>query len=82
MITLDTLEERNRDFAAHQLTSRCPSFLHRSRSSLVVLIRVLILLTYLGLEFGDALVIRNIGGRITPETLQTIAMLQAVARVQ
>src|SRR5258708_39057740 len=36
----------------------------------------------LGLEFGDALVIRTIGGRITPETLQTIAMLQAVAQVQ
>src|SRR5258707_13579589 len=30
----------------------------------------------------EALAIRNIGGRITPATLQTIAMLQTVAQVQ
>lgn len=34
----------------------------------------------LGLQRGDALVIRNIGGRITPATLQTIAMLGAIAQ--
>ena len=33
----------------------------------------------LGLELGDAVVIRNIGGRITPSTLQTMAMLRLVA---
>jgi carbonic anhydrase len=33
----------------------------------------------LGLELGDAAVIRNIGGRITPATLQTMAMLRLVA---
>ena len=32
-----------------------------------------------GLEPGDAAVIRNIGGRITPATLQTMAMLRLVA---
>jgi carbonic anhydrase len=34
----------------------------------------------LGLERGEALVIRNIGGRVTPATIQTIAMLGAVAQ--
>jgi carbonic anhydrase len=34
----------------------------------------------LGLRRGEALVIRNIGGRITPATLQTIAMLGAIAQ--
>ena len=34
----------------------------------------------LGLQRGDALVIRNVGGRVTPATLQTIAMLGAIAQ--
>jgi carbonic anhydrase len=33
----------------------------------------------LGLELGEAGVIRNVGGRITPATMQTLAMLAAVA---
>ncbi len=35
----------------------------------------------LGLEPGEAAVIRNVGGRITPEVLREMAMLQEVARV-
>jgi carbonic anhydrase len=35
-----------------------------------------------GLEPGEAVVIRNIGGRITPATLQTMAMLQTLAQAQ
>jgi carbonic anhydrase len=34
----------------------------------------------LGLQRGEALVIRNIGGRVTPATMQTIAMLGAIAQ--
>lgn len=34
----------------------------------------------LGLERGEALVVRNIGGRVTPATMQTIAMLGAIAQ--
>ena len=34
----------------------------------------------LGLQRGEALVIRNIGGRITPAAMQTIAMLGAIAQ--
>ena len=32
-----------------------------------------------GLAPGEAVVIRNVGGRITPATLQTMAMLRIVA---
>lgn len=82
MITLDTLEERNRDFAAHQFTSSMSLF-PASKPIIISCVDPRADPAHiLGLEFGDALVIRNIGGRITPETLQTIAMLQAVARVQ
>jgi carbonic anhydrase len=34
----------------------------------------------LGLELGEAAVIRNVGGRIFPSTLQTMAMLRMVAK--
>ena len=34
----------------------------------------------LGLKLGEAVVIRNVGGRITPETLQTLGMLNRVAQ--
>src|SRR5262249_52253503 len=36
----------------------------------------------LGLETGDALVLRNICGRITPSTLQAMGMLGAIAQVE
>src|SRR5436190_10399332 len=36
----------------------------------------------LGLELGDALVIRNGGGRVTPAVLQNLAMLAAVGRIE
>ena len=34
----------------------------------------------LGLKLGEAVVIRNVGGRITPETLQTMGMLSRIAQ--
>lgn len=36
----------------------------------------------LGLQHGEAVVIRNIGGRITPATLQNIGLLQLVGQRQ
>jgi len=35
----------------------------------------------LGIEPGEAVVIRNVGGRITPAALQTISLLGQIARV-
>ena len=35
----------------------------------------------LGLKLGEAVVIRNVGGRITPGTMQTMGMLGRIAQV-
>ena len=82
MITLDTLKKRNHDFATQQFTASMSLFPsakpiiiscvdHRADPAQV-----------LGLEFGDALVMRNIGGRVTPATIQAISILQAIGRIQ
>jgi carbonic anhydrase len=34
----------------------------------------------LGLKLGEAAVIRNVGGRVTPATLRTLAMLAKVVQ--
>ena len=82
MITLDTLKKRNHDFAAHRFTASMSLF-PASKPIIISCVDPRADPAHiLGLDFGDALVIRNIGGRITPATLQTIAMLQAVAQVQ
>lgn len=82
MITLDTLKQRNHDFAAQQFTTSMSLF-PASKPIIVSCVDPRADPAHiLGLEFGDALVIRNIGGRFTPETRQTIAMLQNVAQVQ
>ena len=36
----------------------------------------------LGLELGDALIIRNLGGRFTPDTFQTMAALRMIAQAE
>ncbi len=80
MTTLETLVERNQDFAAHQFPKDLP---------LMPTLRAMIIgcvdprvdpALLLGLGLGEAVVIRNIGGRITPGTLQTIGMLNRVAQ--
>ena len=82
MNTLETLIERNHDFVQHNFTSGLP---------LMPTLRTIVISCadprvdpahVLGLEEGDALVLRNIGGRITPSTLQSMGMLQAIAQVE
>ncbi len=82
MTTLDTLTQRNADFAAHRFVVGLP---------MMPTLRTMIIgcvdprvdpANLLGLDPGEALVIRNIGGRITPAALQTMAMLQTIAQVQ
>src|SRR5260370_14552434 len=72
MSTLDTLLERNHEFAAHRFVAGLPM-----RPSL----RTLIIscadprvdpVHLLGLEPGEAVVLRNVGGRVTPGTLQLL----------
>jgi carbonic anhydrase len=80
--TIDTLVARNDDFAAHRF---------RGGLSLMPSLKVIVVgcadprvdpAHVLGLEPGEAAIIRNIGGRITPATLQTMAMLGLIPQVE
>src|SRR5258708_28094962 len=78
MSTLDTLVQRNHEFAAHRFVAGLPM-----RPSLHTLIiscadpRV-DPVHLLGLEPGEAVVLRNVGGRGTPGSLQQLSMLLQV----
>src|SRR6185437_12405950 len=78
MSTIDILLQRNHDFAAHRFVAGLPM-----RPSLHTLIiscadpRV-DPVHLLGLEPGEAVVLRNVGGRVTPGTLQLLSMLLQV----
>lgn len=81
MSVIDTLTERNADFAAH--------FTHEL--SIAPKLGTMVITCadprvdpahILGLELGDAVVIRNIAGRITPTTLQAMGMLGMVAQAE
>ena len=82
MTTLDTLIERNQDFASHPFPKDLP-LLPTLRAMIIGCVdpRVDPALV-LGLKLGEAVVIRNVGGRITPGTLQTMGMLNRVAQVE
>lgn len=75
MTTLDTLLQRNQDFAAQHFDATLPM-----RPTLQTMIigcadpRV-DPVHVLGLTPGEAVVLRNVGGRITPGTLQLMRML-------
>jgi carbonic anhydrase len=79
MDAIETLVARNKQFAAHKLNGKL---------AMMPALKTMIIgcadprvdpADVFGLELGDAAVIRNIGGRITPATLQTMAMLRLVA---
>ena len=80
--TIDTLIARNGDFAASRF---------RSDLSLMPSLKAIVVgcadprvdpAHVLGLDLGEAAIIRNIGGRITPATLQTMAMLGLIPQVE
>jgi len=82
MTTIDTLIERNDDFTAQRFAAGL---------SLMPTLRTLIIgcadarvdpAHLLGLEPGEALVLRNIGGRITPAALQDLALLSLIPQVE
>jgi carbonic anhydrase len=79
MDPIETLTERNAQFAAHRF---------RVGLEMMPSLKTMIIgcadprvdpANVLGLEPGDAVVIRNIAGRITPATLQAMLMLRLVA---
>jgi len=82
MSTLETLIDRNHDFAEQQFTSDLP-LMPTLRTMVISCVDPRVDPAHLlGLEPGEALVLRNIGGRITPSTLQAIGMLGAIAQVE
>ncbi|MER6812785.1 carbonic anhydrase [Spirillospora sp. NPDC000708] len=82
MTTLDTLLDRNRRFAAAGPPADLPLF---PRLKTIVICCVdprADPAAVLGLGLGDALVIRNLGGRFTPGTFRTMAALRAIAEAE
>jgi len=80
MTTLDIVVERNQAFAAKDFSKDVP-LMPSLRAMIIGCVdpRVDPALV-LGLMLGEAVVIRNVGGRITPATLQTIGMLNRIAQ--
>ena len=79
---VSTLIERNARYAARA---------HPAQASMMPSLKTIVISCadpradpahVLGLASGEALVIRNIGGRMTPSTLQTMATLRAIAQAE
>src|SRR5579859_6996305 len=82
MTTLDTLVERNRDFASHEF-SKDLSMMPTLGTMIIGCVDPRVDPAHLlGLGPGEAIVIRNVGGRITPGTLQTLGMLGRIAQAE
>jgi carbonic anhydrase len=82
MATVDTLTARNRDFAKLGVHTDLQLFPKEKTLVIGCVDPRVDPAIVLGLELGDALVIRNIGGRFTPETFQTMAALRMIAQAE
>ncbi len=81
MPTVDTLIERNTAFASERFEV-LPA-IPESKTLIITCADIRVDPAHvLGLELGQAGVIRNVGGRITPATIQMLAMLAAVAAAE
>ena len=81
MTIFDTLLERNQDFASHEFSKDLP--LMSMRAMIIGCVDQRVDPAHLlGLQPGEAIVIRNVGGRITPATLQTMGMLGRIAQAE
>jgi carbonic anhydrase len=80
MTTFDTLLERNQDFAVHHFLKDL-YMMPTLRAMIISCVDPRVdPAQVFGLGPGEAIVIRNIGGRITPQTLQTMGMLGRIAQ--
>ncbi len=80
MTTFDTLLERNQNFASHEFAKELPLM---PRAMIIGCVDQRVDPAHvLGLDLGEAVVIRNVGGRITPATLQTMGMLKRIAQAE
>jgi carbonic anhydrase len=87
MSTLDSLLARNKDFAARQtaagrLMSSLPRALPKVKAIIIGCADMRVDPAHvLGIEPGEAVVIRNIGGRITPGLLEQLGLLGRIGEV-
>jgi carbonic anhydrase len=82
MNPIDTLIQRNEEFAAHRFAAGL-SLMPRLGTLIVGCADARVDPAHvLGLQPGEAIVIRNIGGRITPATLQTMALLGMIPQLE
>jgi carbonic anhydrase len=87
MSNLDSMLERNKDFAAQQSAAGTlmPSLPDATPNLKAIIIGCADMRVdpahVLGLTPGEALVIRNIGGRITPVLLEELALLGRIGQV-
>ena len=87
MNILDSMLERNKDFAAQQSTAGTlmPSLPRATPNVKAIIIGCADIRVdpahLLGTKPGDALVLRDIGGRITPVLLEELALLGRVGQV-
>jgi carbonic anhydrase len=80
MTVLETLIARNAEFASHRFSADLK--INPTLKTMVICCvdpRV-DPTAVLGLELGEAAVVRNVGGRVTPATLKTMAMLGRVGQ--
>ena len=84
MTTLDSLLERNKDFAASQSAARelMPRALPDVKAIIIGCADMRVDPAYvLGIQPGEAVVMRNIGGRITPGLLEQLGLLGRIREV-
>lgn len=80
MNAVDTLTTRHQELAAHEFNPGL-SIMPSLKTMIIGCVDPRVDPAFvLGLKPGEAAVIRNVGGRITPSALQEMAMLQEVAR--
>ncbi len=87
MTTLDALMKRNRDFAAEQsaaglLMASLPRALPNVKALIISCADMRVDPAHvLGVKLGEAVVFRNIGGRVTPGTLEMLGLLGRITQV-
>ena len=82
---MDTLLERNRDFANSDAKTRVPQIPFIPNRQLYVITCIdprVDPADVLGLELGDAIVARNVGGRVTASVLQDVAWISYLHEVK
>jgi carbonic anhydrase len=84
MTTLDSMLERNKDFAASQSAARelMPRALPNVKAIIIGCADMRVDPAHvLGIKPGEAVVMRNIGGRITPSLVEQLGMLGRIGEV-